>query len=64
MSVDVQAALSREELEARRDYNTAAAETFLAVEHPDRSHVERAAAHATLAALYQARIEWEHGVGC
>jgi hypothetical protein len=56
-------ALDRTEKEARRDLNAKRAEFLLGLPEPEHSQVSAAVAHATLAAYYQARIEWEHGIG-
>lgn len=60
-------AMSREEKERRRDEAAQAAEGLVyGVGRFDPTYagdMSAAAAYATLAAYYQARIEWEHGVG-
>lgn len=57
----------REEKERLRDQNVREAEALLygtpRFEPTYNGDMAAAAAHATLAAYWQARIEWEHGVG-
>lgn len=59
--------LSREEKERRRDQEAQSAEGLLYSTPPHSEtyagDMAAASAHATLAAYYQARIEWEHGYG-
>ena len=58
---------ARSEKEKARDYNASRAEALLheiaPVDPLYGAMMAAAAAHASLAVLYQARIEWEHGVG-
>lgn len=67
MTASLSEALSREEKERRRDAAAQAAEGLVyGVGRFDPTYqgdMSAAAAFATLAAYYQARIEWEHGVG-
>lgn len=59
--------LTREEMERRRDQAAREAECLLygvgRFEAKYSGDMAAASAHATLAVYYQARIEWEHGVG-
>lgn len=58
--------IPREEKERRRDAEAASAEALLYTvgryEETYSGDMAAASAHATLAAYWQARIEWEHGV--
>lgn len=62
------AEVSREDKERLRDQAVREAEGLLygvaRCEPTYSGDMAAAAAHATLAAYWQARIEWDHGVGC